>query len=457
MRDIVIALTIAGTLPFILYRPFFGLLVWCWISYMLPHKLGYGFAVNQPWAMLVGVTFLAAFLISQEPKRVPWTALTGTLAVFVIWLVLTHFVHPDTPEAWMEFNKFWKIQLITFVIMMIVNSRERLNAMLWVVALSIGFYGVKGGIFTIAGGGENMVWGPRSGFYEGNNELALTLLMTIPLMRYLQLQLPQAWQRNLMSGVMLACAASVFGSFSRGALIAAAAMGLFLWLKSRKKLVLGVVLVCVAVLGATLMPQRWQDRMMTLTDNPTERDASARGRVNAWWLAYFVANREVFGAGFDTFSPENFYKYDTGDRERFDPQDFHDVHSIYFQMLGEHGYVGLALFLLLGVLGWRACARAMRLARRRDELRWVRDLGGMLQVSLVAYATGGLFLGMGYFDLYYHIVATIVVLNAIVDAELAKTAAPALPWEQAPAPAAARPRFAAMPGIRLPGGKGGGA
>ena len=51
--------------------------------------------------------------------------------------------------------------------------------MAWVMALSIGFFGVKGGIFTVVGGGENMVWGPPGSFIEGNNELALALIMVL--------------------------------------------------------------------------------------------------------------------------------------------------------------------------------------------------------------------------------------------------------------------------------------
>ena len=81
---------------------------------------------------------------------------------------------------------------------------------------------------------------------------------------------------------------------------------------------------------------------------------------------------------------------------------------------------------------------------------------GMLQVSFIAYAVGGLFLGMGYFDLYYHLIATVVAMGVIVKAELAKTPGASLPWEKkgpdTPAEAA-KPRFAPMPGF-TPGRKG---
>lgn len=451
MRDIVLTLILCGSLPLILLRPFYGLLVWCWVSYMLPHRLTYGFAYSQPWAMLIGLTFLISYVLSKEPKKLPMAASSVLLIVLVLWIVVTHAVHPGGAEEWAQLDKVLKIQLITFVVMMIVNTRERLVQTLWVVALSIAFYGVKGGVFTLTGGGQNLVWGPSGGFYEGNNELALTLLMTIPLLRFLQLQLTPGWPRLVMTGVMVLCAASVFGSFSRGALIAAAAMGLFFWLKSRQKLMLGMVLICVSVIGFAFMPQQWHDRMMTIFDNPTEKDSSAKGRVNAWTFAYLVAKKEPFGAGFGAYSPENFYKYDPHDIARFDPAAFHDAHSIYFEMLGEHGFIGLALFLALGAATWFAAGRAQRLARRRQDLAWVQDLAPMLQVSLVAYASGGLFLGMAYFDLYYHLVASIVALNAIVAAELKKAPVAPLPWERQALASPGEPRrFAGMPGLNEP-------
>lgn len=451
MRDILLTLIIAGSLPVMFVRPFFGLLMWCWVSYMLPHRLTYGFAQDKPWAMIVGLTFLISYLLSKEPKKLPITAVSVSLIVFVLWMNITHFAHPGGTFEFGQYSKVMKIQLITFVVMAIITSRDRLVAMLWVVVGSIAFYGVKGGIFTVLGGGQYTVWGPSGGFFEGNNELALTLLMIIPLMRFLQMQLKVgSWQRHAMTGAMLLCMAAVLGSFSRGALLAAMSMGAFLWLKSRQKLAQGIVVVCVAVIGFTFMPERWHERMMTITDNPTEKDASARGRINAWTFAYLIAKEEPLGGGFGAYSTTNFLKYDPHDIALFDPTDFHDAHSIFFKILAEHGFIGLALFLLVGVCTWFSASRSMRLARRREDLRWVQDFGSMLQVSLVAYVSGGLFLGLAYFDLYYHLVAMVVALGAIVDAELKKAPVTRLPWETTPVVEEGTPRFATMPGVNLP-------
>lgn len=453
MRDILLALIIGGCLPVILFRPFFGLLVWCWISYMAPHRLTYGFMHDLPIAMVVGGAFLASFLFSKESKRLPINAVVIALMCLIAWFLIGQLfsppLKPDGDGAY-ELSRMLKVQTITFITMMMLNTRERINQMLAVMVGSITFYGIKGGLFTILTGGSYLVWGPPGASFEGNTELALVLVMMIPLMRYFQTRMKAQWQRHLMTGAMLLCAASVLGSFSRGALLAISAMGLFMWLKSRQKIMLGVILICVGSVGFTFMPERWHERMATIFDDPEDKDASAKGRVNAWWFAYFVAKEEVFGGGFDTYTQANFYKYDPHDGN-FDPENFHDAHSIYFQMLGEHGFFGLFLFLNLGALSLLAAGRAARRARQRPELFWARDLGTMLQVSLVGYASGGAFLGLGYFDVYYHLIAAIVALNVVVERELKQlnaASAPRLSGE--PEASVERPRFAGMPGLNVP-------
>ena len=130
-----------------------------------------------------------------------------------------------------------------YVTMMLMQSKERIDQLVWVIALSIGFYGVKGGIFTIVHGGIYHVRGPEGSFIGGDNEMGLALIMTIPLLRYLQLTARNIWLRGALTAAMVLCAIATVGSQSRGALLGLVAMGTFLWLKSRNKIftaILGV-------------------------------------------------------------------------------------------------------------------------------------------------------------------------------------------------------------------------
>jgi probable O-glycosylation ligase (exosortase A-associated) len=204
---------------------------------------------------------------------------------------------------------------------------------------------------------------------------------------------------------------SIFASYSRGAVLAVAAMGFFLLFKSRKKgPIILLALVAVPIM-LSFMPEEWFERLHTI--KTYEQDASALGRFNAWWFAFNVAvARPLVGGGFEVFNPELFQRYAPV------PDDFHDAHSIYFQVLGEHGFVGLILFMLLGWLAFRSAAWIIRHTRELAELTWARDLASMVQVSIIGYAVGGAFLGLAYFDLYYHLVALVLLTRIYVQRAL---------------------------------------
>ena len=156
--------------------------------------------------------------------------------------------------------------------------------------------------------------------------------------------------------------------------------------------------------GYQFMPESWHDRMQTIENY--QQDQSAMGRINAWRFAFNLAkDRPLVGGGNQAFTPDLFKRYAP------QPENWHDSHSIYFEILGEHGFVGMALFLLLGWFTWRTCSLVAKQARPHPDGQWMADLASMLQVSLVAYATSGAFLGLAYFDLYYHLIALVVLIK----------------------------------------------
>ena len=180
----------------------------------------------------------------------------------------------------------------------------------------------------------------------------------------------------------------------------------FLWLKSRQKIITGTAIAAVALVAATFMPEQWFDRMDTIQDY--EQDASAMGRINGWQFAINVAKDNLMGGGFNAFTPEMFLIYAPI------PTDYHVAHSIYFQVLGDHGFIGLALFLLLMFLVWRTGTRVKKFCAGKTDLKWAADLATMCQVSLIGYAVAGAFLSMPYYDFYYYIIAVLVLLEKLL-------------------------------------------
>ncbi len=278
-RDFFVLIVVLGSLPFILSRPFLGVLMWSWLSYMNPHKLSWGFAREFPFAMLVALVTLTALLLSREEKKIPANAVTILLLLFIVWLLITSITAFFPELAWPQFDKVWKIQLMTFVVMMLAVTRERIHALIAVMALSIAFYGVKGGIFTLTTGGSYAVYGPGGTFIGGNNEIGLALIMTIPLLRYLQLQASTHLIKQAYLWAMLLCFIAIIGTQSRGAFVAVLAMGLYLFFKTRGSILLLLPVVAVGAFLYSFMPDSWSNRMSTI--QTYDQDASALGRINA--------------------------------------------------------------------------------------------------------------------------------------------------------------------------------
>ena len=115
------------------------------------------------------------------------------------------------------------------------------------------------------------------------------------------------------------------------------------------------------------------------------------------------------------------------------PTDVHAAHSIYFQVLGEHGFVGLALFVLLWWLTWRSATWVRRTSASLPGMEATSRLVSMTQAALVGYFVGGAFLSLAYFDVPYDLLVVVVMLRAELESIVRKPAVPAARPEISPA------------------------
>ncbi len=408
LRDLLLASIFVLVLPFAFRHAYIGVLLWTWVSVMNPHKLAFGFMHNAPIAAIIGGAVLVSLFFTRDRVKLPGGAPIVFIALFVLWTcITTYFAYFPGPSA-EQLVKVLKIQVMVFVTAAVLYKWEHIRWFLWVNVLSLGFYGLKGGIYTIQTGGGGRVWGPPGGFIEGNNELALALIISIPLMHFLRLTTPHLWVKRILLAMMVLTVVSALGTQSRGALLAIIAMGGVLWWRAPNKLVNAVIIGTLAASVWAFMPESWYTRMHTI--ETYEDDGSAMGRIFAWQTAVNVANDHVTGAGFEMSvrSIFNVYAPDRGD-SRFDSKIARAAHSIYFQVLGEHGYIGLFLFVMIWVSAWRVAAGLRRNSRDDPDIGWLYHFGGMAQVALVGWAAGGAFLSLAYFDFPYNLVIALVV------------------------------------------------
>lgn len=400
MRDYLLGSIILVLSAYALLHPWVGILGWTWVSIMNPHAYSWQLSSMPVAASIAGATLLGV-LLTRDRRQFFVTRETTVLMLFMLWMCITlpfSFYFDQSFELW---KRVMKIDLMVLVAMVVLHSKKHITMLAWILAASIGFFGIKGGLFTLATGGTYRVWGPSGTYIGGNNEVALAIVMIIPLMRFLQLTTESVWVKRGLLLAMLLCAAAALGSQSRGALLAIVAMAGVLWWRSHKKASGLVFLLVVGAVLLSFMPDSWWSRMGTISEY--EADASATGRINAWWMAWNLAKTNLFGGGFMVYMPDLFARYAPN------PTDVHAAHSIYFMVLGEHGFIGLFLFLLLWVFVWRSAGRLRIQGQQFPQTQWLSHLGAMCQVSLAGYAVGGAFLSLSYYDLPYNMLVLVVL------------------------------------------------
>jgi len=415
LRDLAIFIIVFGLLPVVFRHPHVGILLWSWLSYMNPHRLSWGPAYDFPFAQTVALVLFSALLFTGERLALPKKPVIFIWLLFLIWMGVTTLAawYPDAALDY--YIVILKIQTVTFLTMLLINNRERIDQLIWIIVISIGYYSIKGGIFTITTGGAYRVWGPSQSFIGGNNEIALASLMILPLMEYLRQVSGNRWVKyGLIAGMALSLVSAV-GSQSRGALLAVLSVAGFFWLKSNRKAVWAVAILLALPAVFLSMPSTWEMRMDTIGNY--QNDESAMGRINSWGFAINVADARITGGGLECWEPAPFAIYAPD----------HTIkvlvaHSIYFSVLGEHGWIGLLLWSLIYLSTWRSATWVIRHARGVEDLSWAVILARMIQVGLVAYFTGGAFLSLAYFDLPWHYMAVILMLRVISEQRLGEMA-----------------------------------
>lgn len=415
MRDIAVLLLLAGIVVATFRRPVFGVLGWALFALLNPHRHTWGFMYSLPSSQVIALATLVAVLLTTQHRQ-PKGGLPAVLTILILaWAAVNAPLGFNPPRSWDYVDRVFKGYLFVWLALLLMHTRQHVMWMLATIAVSLGFYGVKGGLFTLATAGSHRVSGPPGSMIEGNNELAVGLIVTIPLLYFFYQQVNRKWARRALLAAIGLCAMSVIGSYSRGALLGIFGMGLVLWFRSHQKVLLTMALLALAFVAIPFMPEKWFERMGTIQTH--EEDASASYRLIAWRAAYNLAkDRFPLGGGLEYETLEVAQRYSP------DPTLVMVPHSIYFQTLGGLGFIGLGLFLLFWFLVWRQCAWLRRNCKAPSVL-WAGQLGSMVQVSLAGYAIGGAFLNLAFWDGVYYVYAAVAVAVFVAKRQMAEEAA----------------------------------
>src|SRR6185312_6914827 len=218
VRDLFLLGALLGVFPLILRAPQIGILAWIWVTLMNPQREVYGFLADFQLNLYIAVITIFAWIGSREKKIAPMNPVTVVLLLFGFWISVTTYYALQRSFSYDLWERTMKTLVLLFAVIAIANNKARIQAVVWVIILSLGYIGVKGGGFVILTGGRHHVYGPENSMIADNNDLGLALVMILPFMNYLRVTTQARWIRLCLAGAMGLTIIAVIGTYSRGAL-----------------------------------------------------------------------------------------------------------------------------------------------------------------------------------------------------------------------------------------------
>lgn len=428
LRDVLLFMILLPLIPVAVARPFVGALVFAFLALNNPHRMVYGPAEDVPWSMIFGIATLVGMLFTKERRIGAGLVGYSPVLAYLAWACVTTAFALIPLEAEERLVSVLKVHVACLTTLMLLTTMKRARILLTVLVVAIGYYGVKGGAFTIVTGGSERVWGPPSSAIYDNNHLATGLVITLPLLFWLLGETTRRWQRWAIMGTIALSVVSVLGAHSRGSFMALCAAALFVGLRSSRKFATVVALGALLVAAGFFMPDKFWDRIETI--GTYNEDMSAQQRLNSWRGAINVANDRITGGGYEYYGPEASAKY----TER--PDWVVASHSIYFQAIGEQGWIGLVLYLAIWVnVVWRL----WRITRSPDtdpEAQSAKRFARLMQASLVGFFVGGALYNIGNWDMMFYLLAVTVAFDQALRERRSRSTETTRDWRpKGPSPA----------------------
>lgn len=409
MRDLVFLGFVLLSVLLAARNVFVGYLLWAWAGLIAINYYLYGFMAGIGYVQIYALMTIALIVAKKDTnsQEFKFDRTTVLMLIFLAHGFLSAlFAYPDLDRNWELFGNTLKTTLFCLFMPMIVVSRFRIHALVLIIAIAISFHGVLDGLkFIASGGGHNAQ--PLKKFGD-NNHLALILLMVLPFIYYLFQFSEKKIVRLGFLGALLLMVLAVVATHSRGGLLGLFAVALWIIVKSQRK-ILGIVLISLcAVMVVQLAPDKWSQRMETI--QAADEDASLMARVTAWKVssAIAVAN-PLLGGGFravqshpvwnqfkDSPGLLGFVATPTLSRSGV------AAHSIWFEVLGDQGIVGLLLFIALIVNVFMTRRDIWKLIKKNSQSSgWAGNLADMVAASMLVYVVSGSLLSAAYFELPY--------------------------------------------------------
>jgi putative inorganic carbon (hco3(-)) transporter len=430
MRDLIFVGYVVLIMLIAFKRPFLFTLVYAYVDIVSPQRLSYFLLNSIPLSLILFVLAFLGFLVSDDKKDVRVSPRWVLLLVLLGYCGYTTTVAAEPVAALEKWSWVWKALVFAAFLPLTLRTKLRIEALVLTMVLCASTLIVTGGIKTAAGGGGYgslvILIDDNSGLFEGSiiSTVAITI---IPLILWLAKHgtvFKPDWKVNIYAAALIfACLLIPVGTQARTGIVCIAVLGILLLRFARYRILYlgGAALLGLAAIP--FLPSSFTERADTIKNYKADESASTRLAVWAWTWEY--VKEHPMGGGFEVYR-QNRIRYDIDSKAAPDQQadpyapEVKEIvdqgrafHSSYFEMLGEQGFPGLIMWLIIQLGGvWRmeVITRIYRKRNRADET-WVAPLATALQNSQIIYLVGSLFVGIAFQAFFFMLTALQISLD----------------------------------------------
>jgi len=400
-------------------RPFLMTLAYLYVDIVQPQQISYYLVNSVPVSLVFGGAAVLFFLLFDDKRNLGFGRLQVLLVLWLGWITFTTF-NGQLPDAWIKWDPASKAIIFGIFLPFVLRTRQRIEAAVMFMLLCIGAITISGGIKTLVGGGGygslNLLVDSNTGLYEGSTISAVAIAL-IPMILYAyswnQIFPKQRLTLLLAAGLIFSAILIPVGTEARTGLICLGVLSFLLFLRAKRKMLIGAAAAVLAVAVVPVLPDSFTGRMSTIKSY--DEDSSASTRVAVWNWTWEFVKEHPFGGGFYAYKLNRIkMTLQNGDgTTRTVEDEARAFHSSYFEVLGEHGYPGLMLYLTILATALVQLRSLYTRFRANDQDRWIAELARALGQTLLIYVVGSLFVGVAFQSMLYFLLAFVASLGNV--------------------------------------------
>ena len=427
MRDLVFVAFLGAFFAAGFRKPFIFVLAYVYIDIVSPQRLTYILLNAIPISLMAVALTVGGWMLADDKTNTRVAPRQALIVLLLIYCGITTRTADFPIDALGKWDWVWKCLAFAAFLPLTLRTKLRIEALLLVMIASAASIIIIGGIKTIASGGGgygtlNLMVSNNSGLYEGST-ISTVAVAIIPLILWFTkfgTIFPPDWKVKVFCyALVFACLLIPVGTSTRTGLLCIGLVAVLMLRDTKRKVLYLCLLGAAGLMAVPFLPSSFTDRMSTIKTYKADESASTRLAVWGWTWQY--AKDHPMGGGFEMYR-QNQIRYDTEKVEgnaqnatidkKLTVDKARAFHSAYFEMIGEQGFPGLAIWLLINIIGIiRMEVLRQRYRKAPPDQAWITPLAGALQSAHIVYLLGAAFIAIAFQPFVYMLIGAQIGLD----------------------------------------------